>query len=180
MNITTSYHRGSQGLPMINVKHHFWWDAICARYRGEGKPHECSDDEDFWDWADNLAEEASRGYNESHPFYAAEYWAREGGWETATEDAKEIFDDHVQVYSEGRSGGWLVVHGIGTPDEWDTEDMARWEQYEQYVKATVDGLDYDFVGLLYINFYEPMQDEIREAKEQMRSIWLPWNVGVTL
>lgn len=46
---------------------------------------------------------------------------------------KEHFGN-VQAYSEGRSGGWLVVDGLGyrsdIEDSWDAIDLAKWRSFE--------------------------------------------------
>lgn len=182
IEVTTSYHQGSQGLPMVNVKHHFWWDDIVSRYK-DTTAHDLPLTPAFWDWAQELYDDAERhNWAQFHPIEACCELAREYGWTTAQMDAEEMFGDHVEIYSEGRSGGWLVVKGIGSPrdGEWDTEDAELWAKYEQYVRAIVDELDYYFVWYLFVNFYEPHMEEVKEHQDKMASIWLPWNVGATL
>lgn len=57
------------------------------------------------------------------------------------EDAQEIANDHfpddVKIYSEGRSNGWLVVHGLKDFSEWNAIDLRRWQGFENAIKAEV-------------------------------------------
>jgi hypothetical protein len=57
-------------------------------------------------------------------------------WEQAEELVKEIFPD-AQMYSEGRSGGWLAVHGLPDVESWDAIMLARWGKLEKAIKATM-------------------------------------------
>ena len=63
------------------------------------------------------------------------------------EDAPELAENilapyfgKVTVYSEGRSGGWLVVKGVGDVADWDAIALAKWRKFERAIKATVDFL----------------------------------------
>jgi hypothetical protein len=48
-------------------------------------------------------------------------------WEDVQDVARDIFGKHVKVYSEGRSGGWLIVQGINTDVEsWDAIAVSEW------------------------------------------------------
>jgi len=57
-------------------------------------------------------------------------------WEQAEELVKEIFPD-AQMYSEGRSSGWLAVHGLPDVDTWDDDMLAKWSNLEKAIKATM-------------------------------------------
>lgn len=61
-------------------------------------------------------------------------------WEDSTEHAQSIFGNNVRVYSEGRSGGWLVVEGLKSFDEWDAIDLAKWRKFENECKSAVEYL----------------------------------------
>ena len=52
-------------------------------------------------------------------------------------DAAEHFRRAVKIYGEGRSGGWLVVHGLKPFDTWNAVDLAKWRQFENWVLADV-------------------------------------------
>ena len=149
---------GRHSEPCINVKHHFWWPDIRRKYEtdghefsgdtafwewaeqlyadddgGPGSPFEDADEmarRDGWEQAQTDAEEIWPGHT------------------TVMVDEKKYFPEFppgcryrftgnkvprrkplVQVYSEGRSGGWLVVSGLGDVDEWDLQDLNRWAKY---------------------------------------------------
>lgn len=59
-------------------------------------------------------------------------------WEEIEPMAQEIFP-HVKVYSEGRSGGWLVVHGLPEVETWDAVMLGKWRKFENMVKVTIKG-----------------------------------------
>lgn len=70
-------------------------------------------------------------------------------WESACEtfwdmDAPQIVEDafgkHVKFYSEGRSGGWLVVIGLPPVDEWDAIALGKWRSFEARVRREVEYL----------------------------------------
>lgn len=61
-------------------------------------------------------------------------------WEDAPEHAESIFGKHVEVHSEGRSGGWLIVEGLKSFDEWNAIDLAKWRKFENECKAAVKDL----------------------------------------
>lgn len=48
-------------------------------------------------------------------------------WENAEERARELFGDYgARVYSEGRMGGWLVVHKLPDVETWAVPMLAKW------------------------------------------------------
>ena len=48
-------------------------------------------------------------------------------WEDAEDTARDIFGDKsLTVYSEGRSGGWLVVNGLPDIEYWDAIMLGKW------------------------------------------------------
>lgn len=53
--------------------------------------------------------------------------ACESQLELAEQDAKMLFGQHVSVYLDGRSGGWLCVRGLseGVDRDWTSTDYAR-------------------------------------------------------
>jgi hypothetical protein len=63
--------------------------------------------------------------------------AVENFWEQAGESAKEIFGKHVKVFSEGRSGGWLVVDGLDDVKEWDAIALGKWAKLEKELKNDI-------------------------------------------
>lgn len=68
---------------------------------------------------------------------AIEYWAeqrREEFWyEFAPDLAHEIFGSRVEVYSAGRSGGWLIVKGLEDVENWDAIALGKWRSFEKKI-----------------------------------------------
>ena len=74
--------------------------------------------ESFWDyWADTT------GGNENGLTGSSEYAYFPG--------------ERVEVYSEGRSAGWLVVHGLPPVEDWDAIMVSRWAKFQKDVLADV-------------------------------------------
>jgi hypothetical protein len=69
----------------------------------------------------------------------AQLWdiAVEGFWQDAPRLARADLGNAVTVSSDGRSGGWLVVDGLGDVAEWTLGDRVRWTQFEQSVRGTI-------------------------------------------
>ncbi len=72
--------------------------------------------------------------------------AFEMAWECAVEDfwdtcapaiVEDVFGKRVKFWSEGRSGGWLVVSGLAPVDEWDAIAIGKWRSFEKRIKAEV-------------------------------------------
>lgn len=154
--IQRSYHgHGSSGRPMLKVKWYPYLPDIIRQYRGS-KDHEYGDEPEFWEWVERVYD-APGDFGSKYPdgpFCVADEFAREDGWELAKEAAEEIFPGNVEVYSEGRSGGWLVVSGLPDVEEWNAAAVARWARFAKAVKAILDDRDYQFVWHLFVNVYE--------------------------
>lgn len=59
-------------------------------------------------------------------------------WDGAQDVADEAFGKGVaKVYQEGRSGGWLVVHGLPDLESWDAVMLGKWRKFEREIKADV-------------------------------------------
>ena len=60
-------------------------------------------------------------------------------WESAADFVREIFGEHVKCYSEGRSGGWMVVTGLYSDDieSWDAVDLAKWRKLANCIDAEI-------------------------------------------
>lgn len=56
--------------------------------------------------------------------------AQVGFWEGIQENAEYIFGSGIEVYQEGRSGGWLVIRGLPDIEEWDAVMLGRWHKFE--------------------------------------------------
>lgn len=68
--------------------------------------------------------------------------AQEAFWQLgeAEEIVNECFGKGVKFYSEGRSGGWLIVQGLKDFEYWDAIDLAKWRKFEKMIKAEVKWL----------------------------------------
>lgn len=164
-DVQLSYHQGSRGRPMLNVKHHVWWIDLERKYRGVTARnnkvgtyfvHEFGDDRGFWQWVEERWD--SGDFTELERAWE---FATRSGWEMAQEEATEIFGPRAKVYSEGRQGGWLVVHGLADIDDWNLQDLNRWSRFSAAVRGILDDLDYQIVWHLYANFYEHVREERR-------------------
>lgn len=110
---------GSKHLPAVNVKVRHW--GITPQ-----------DLDDRWGISLANAEDALEAYIEA---------ARELFWhDIAPDQARDIFGEGVEVFQEGRSGGWLVVEGLPSPETWDEDDRERWSEFRDNIKANIDDL----------------------------------------
>ena len=64
--------------------------------------------------------------------------AQQRFWEDAQEMARDTFGQHVKVYSEGRSGGWLVVEGINEDvGSWDAIAVIKWGRLAKWATREI-------------------------------------------
>lgn len=92
---------------------------------------------------------------------------RNAVWEFTCGDAYEMFkadltddvfkDERIKVWSEGRSGGWVIVEGLKDFESWDAVDVARWAKACRYAKAYVDDVPRQYIVSLYSNEFEAQQ-----------------------
>lgn len=62
-----------------------------------------------------------------------DYW----GSSVFDESAKYFPDEQIEVYSAGRSSGWLIVGGLPDVEDWDAVMLNRWAIFERDVKEDV-------------------------------------------
>jgi len=148
----------THGVPAINVKWYPYLPDIERKFRGTGT-HEM-DSPEFWAWFDRLDQDAAGGYPHGE-FCIAEEIARETGWEDAKDLAAEMFSG-IHVYSSGRSGGWLVVHGLEDVESWDAIAVTRWAKFQRGVLEILDDMDYRFLWNLAVNVFEARQESAYE------------------
>jgi hypothetical protein len=100
-------------------------------------------------------------------------------WNEAAPDlASECLGD-VQVFSEGRQSGWLVVHGLDDFETWDAVQLAKWRKFEvgirdlirdltdwQTVKENIEANRWAEPGARLYNWYE-FEDGHSEAFPDM-------------
>ena len=80
--------------------------------------------------SDALAEQASQYAYDS---------AQEAFWEN-WKDADELaqyFAEPVEVWQDGRSGGWLIVDGLPELDSWNAVRVAKWAKFQRDVHADI-------------------------------------------
>lgn len=103
--------------------------------------------EDFTrEWLEGLPEEATGALWE---------WALESGWEMLRADAAEIFSAYdIEVWAEGRSGGWAVVSGLPEIEEWDAVLLAKWRRFERFAKGYAADIPRAMAELAFLNLWE--------------------------
>lgn len=64
--------------------------------------------------------------------------AQSNFWEQAQERVSELFPhDKATVYTEGRSGGWLVVHGLPDVSTWDAPMVGKWAALVKWCREEI-------------------------------------------
>jgi len=147
--------------PAVNVK---VYDSLTNGYK---KWRESNPDENprfTQDWIEEALMEAELGDL---------FWSIcQFRWEDIENEAREIWDSRqyppnnkhtINVYSEGRSGGWAVVSGINDDvDSWDAIEFNKWRRFAKFARATADGIMWDVVDSIYYNEFEVWRDEQSE------------------
>lgn len=108
--------------------------------------------------------------------------AAEAALEYAWEDAVELFwhndapailenvfgaDSGLKIVSQGRSNGWLTVHGLPEIEEWDAALLEKWSDFERQIRENIVWLkgEYaDYTVRYYLEeIHAPMQLELFEV-----------------
>jgi len=155
--VTMHSEMGRDGHPAVNVK--VYWStrtmetllplSLCmVKEAGDADFRSVETDPGFTlDWIDShLTEDEQQSW-----------WnlSCEDHFEQAEELAKETFGSHVKVYSEGRSGGWLVVYGLGDVEDWNADEVEQWTTFADQVRAIADDVPYGYLWNVNANVYEP-------------------------
>lgn len=115
-----TYPQGGYGPPAINVKGpHVAADVIWRNRRQVEDGLQCSEGE-----AERMLIDACNQCRE-------DFWCV---WELVAPDYFPTEQD-IEVDCVGRSGGWLVVHGLKPVEHWNALDVARWGRFVKAVKA---------------------------------------------
>lgn len=61
--------------------------------------------------------------------------AQERWWSDAEEIGHAAFGPEVEIGPEGRSGGWLIVIGLGDPEFWKKKDITHWKRFEKKIQT---------------------------------------------
>lgn len=140
-NVQTHSEMGRERHPAVNVKVRDWWprshtDDMLRRIATE----QGYDPDAFTAWWHATAEKCA-GANAGFDFEWLQPWwdaVAEQAWEDFEEIASEVFPTSVEVYSEGRSSGWLVVHRLPDIEEWDAVALGRWRRFERLCRSLCD------------------------------------------
>ena len=149
-DVEVSYHQGTRGLPMVNVKLNFGFDleGVAAQHTDEFS------DPLFPAW---LAEQTKGAARNTDAAYES---ALEVGWMHLSDDAVNVFGDRTKVYSVGRSGGWCVVEGLPPVETWDALLLGKWTRFAKYAEQTTRDIPYLMVDTLYCNEFAQYRETI--------------------
>lgn len=141
-DVQRSYHSGHENLPAVNIKVHVTSIA-------DGEVFDELVDGEFAEELDPKLAALSRpellalvdAYIEKHgdDVFAA---ACEVGFENAKDEAIETFfaGYSIQVWTAGRSGGWLVVQGLPDIEHWDAKLLKVWQDFSEFCEAEVSDI----------------------------------------
>ena len=140
--IETHYDRFTGRLPAINVK--VYDTPTDDQIRAIA--HENGDDPGrFLAWWEEFTD---------HPhLWDIESFVAVDELEFTRDYARELFGSDVKVLQAGRSGGWLVVDGLGDPEDWDADTLSSWETFTEHVRAQVDDFPQQVARCALINSY---------------------------
>lgn len=117
-----------------------------------------------WDWIDEHVSDDDQ----------SEWW-----WDACNnlagqlvEDAQENLFPGEKFYTEGRSGGWLVMHGYTRSDVegWDAIMVSRWGQLVKFAGYYVADVGRMMLELIYINVFLPWKDKQDELEIQKAQV----------
>jgi hypothetical protein len=156
----------STRVPAVNVKVH---DSLADGFRKWKKDFPNEDERFTLEWIEeNISDEA---------LDQLFWYACERGWEDLKEKAREIYgkkyyyNEYVNVFSEGRSGGWAYIHGINHDvDSWDAIEFTKWKRFHNYAKERSKQIMYDVVDGIFFNEFEiwcQEQIEIRDEESEL-------------
>lgn len=142
--------------PAVNVK---VYTSLEQGYREFCRAYEDMPGDFTIDWIEN---------NIPDETMEAIFWSIcEAGWDDLNWAARDIWGNHyiinrhggaeydVNVFSEGRSGGWAIVGGINNDvDSWDAIEFAKWKRFAKYAKSLADNVMAEVVYDIYYNHYE--------------------------
>lgn len=134
--------------PAVNVKVHGYWGRVPLPLdlgACDGVPV-VTDPAFTHEWVEALPESTLQAAWES---------CCEQAWEMLQSDATELFGKEAKVYSEGRSGGWAVVHGLPDVASWDALMVSKWARFEKYAKAYAADIPRGLLDWVYFNVYTP-------------------------
>jgi hypothetical protein len=148
-DVKLSYHTGTRGLPVVNVKlYSLDLVKVAAQHTDEFS------DPLFPAW---LRENLGDGGMQDSAYQSA----LEDGWRNLQDEAHEIFGRaYATVYSAGRSGGWAVVKGLPDVETWDAVMVGRWARFAKYARRQAEDVPYLMVWALYHHEFEQYRETI--------------------
>lgn len=164
-DVQRSYHSGTVGLPMVNVKD----DQLTPKERDLARVDALADHglgpehlDDFVAWADKN--------------YCPDWheWGAEACWSTLADCAHEIYHPHgyrVLVHGAGRNSGWACVNGLPDLDGWDGHLLGLWARFCEDARACADDLEYQVSGYAAEAYAEALGDWSNALADQIR-----WNL----
>lgn len=108
-DVSISYHRFTEGCPMVNVKAYNFPSAFKI--------------ESHFNCEEKEAEQAGQ--------YAFEM-GQQSFWEDVQDAAGEIFGSGVKVHSAGRCSGYATVEGLDEVEKWDAIALSKWRKFEKW------------------------------------------------
>lgn len=146
------------GNPAANVKVYLTIQDAWGVFKREENP-----DERFAQW---LGEHVTDEYLDAifwivcgFEFEYLKDWAEDRG-----KEPNPLFPGYrVEVWQEGRSGGWAVVHGLPDVETWDAVLLARWRRFERIARDIADGVPHQVLCSLYLNEFESWREEQDDA-----------------
>lgn len=164
-DVQTHWDHGSSN-PAVNIKCHLWengnngdfTDAVLSDVAADTG----NDAADIISWWRAKDEEQIGSWGESELSDLLNTWqsaAAEDAFDDARTDAAEVFPQSVEIWQEGRSGGWLVVGGLPDLHDWDAIALGRWRRFEKMVRSLVADHPRAVAWLIITNVYEPEKAE---------------------
>lgn len=145
------------GNPAVNVKiYKSFRDVKLPLHMGSSYPtghpelisHSYTDDGFTHDWIESWCENNQDSANAIWDMCCID------GYEQAKDLAKDLFGPFVEVWAEGRSGGWLEVEGLPPVEGWDAVALGQWRKFEKHCRLLADDIPYQFVTSVYLNDWE--------------------------
>lgn len=117
----------------------------------------------------------------------SEWWwiAVDEAREHLTEDAKEIFGQHTEVYFEGRSGGWATLQWVkvclsSDVGDWDAIDLMKWARFVKACTLHTEDVAYLHAVIILFNVFEPWLKAQRKRELEAHVEALDGTVGCDL
>lgn len=93
----------------------------------------------------------------------------------AADDAREMFANDaaevdVTIESEGRSGGWLTIRGMGHIDEWDAIALGKYRKLSRWAAEYVAAIPQMTAVLIGMNVYDGEIERFAKIEERRNDV----------